>query len=367
MFRVETVKTGERVDLRSLSREELGAFVEAAGERPYRARQLFRWLHQKGARSFDEMTDLSAAFRNKLAETARLTTLQKDMEQQSADGTIKYRFVTEDGKRIESVFMPEEKRRTLCVSTQVGCAMGCKFCMTATLGLVRHLTPGEIVDQVHRVNRDLRERGFSGDERPVTNLVFMGMGEPLHNFDNVVRALDILLAEDGPNFSQRHVTVSTVGLVPDIERFGERTPVKLAISLNATLDETRSEIMPINRKWNIERLMAAARKFPMKQGRRITFEYVLMRGVNDSDEDARRLAGLLAGVPAKVNVIPYNDNPGLPFASPGEARAEAFRQILFDRNITAVVRKNRGRDIAAACGQLANMPAPASGADARGE
>jgi 23S rRNA (adenine2503-C2)-methyltransferase len=344
------------VDLRSLNREEIGAFVAEAGERPYRARQLFRWLHQKGARTFNEMSDLPAAFRKRLSEIAALTTLEKDLEQQSADGTIKYRFRTADGKRIESVFMPEVKRRTLCVSTQVGCAMGCEFCMTATMGLVRHLTSGEIVDQVHRVNRDLKERGIGG-ERPVTNLVFMGMGEPLHNFDNVVRALDILLAEDGPNFSQRHVTVSTVGLVPDIERFGERTPVKLAISLNATTDETRSRLMPVNKKWNLAKLLEAARKFPMRQGRRITFEYVLMRGVNDTDADAERLATLLRGIPAKVNVIPYNDNPGLPFSSPGEARADAFREILFKKGITAVVRKNRGRDIAAACGQLANMSA----------
>jgi 23S rRNA (adenine2503-C2)-methyltransferase len=349
--------------LRSLSREELSSFVADAGERPYRAKQLFRWLHQKGARSIDEMSDLPAPFREHLAEKTQLTTLVKDVEQCSVDGTIKYRFETADGKKIESVFMPEVKRRTLCVSTQVGCAMGCKFCMTATMGLVRHLTPGEIVDQVHRVNRDLRERGVGG-ERPVTNLVFMGMGEPLHNFDNVVRALDILLSEDGPHFSQRHVTVSTVGLVPDIERFGERTPVKLAISLNATTDATRSEIMPINRKWDLAKLMEAARKFPKRQGRRITFEYVLMRGVNDTDADANRLAVLLRGVPAKVNVIPYNDNPGLPYASPGEGRAGAFREILHTKGITAVVRKNRGRDIAAACGQLANMGAAAIGASA---
>ncbi len=342
-------------DLRSMSLDELSRFVAEAGERPFRARQIFRWLHQKGAATFEEMTDLPSALRERLAASARLDTLVKDLEQRSADGTIKFRWRTVDGKAIESVFMPEEKRRTLCVSTQVGCAMGCTFCMTATLGLVRHLSAGEIVDQVHRVDRELHPL-YPGSERPLTNLVFMGMGEPLHNFENVIRALDLLFAEDGPNFSHRHVTVSTVGLVPAIEEFGRRTQAKLAISLNATTDATRAALMPVDKRWPIAELMAAARRFPLRQGRRITFEYVLMQGVNDSDEDALRLAELLQGVPAKVNLIPYNENPGLPFASPTEDRAEAFRSILDARHVVAVVRKNRGRDIAAACGQLANVP-----------
>jgi 23S rRNA (adenine2503-C2)-methyltransferase len=230
--------------------------------------------------------------------------------------------------------------------------MGCGFCMTATMGLVRNLTAGEICDQVYRVNADLRALGVPG-ERPLTNLVFMGMGEPLHNYDSVVRALDLLLAEEGANFSHRHVTVSTSGLVPNILRFGEETRVKLAVSLNATTDEQRARLMPVDRKWNIAALIDAVRKFPSRQGRRVTFEYVLLREVNDSDEDAARLAALLQGLPVKVNLIPYNENPGLGFGDPGAARLQAFRRILSDRGVTAMVRKNRGRDIAAACGQLA--------------
>jgi 23S rRNA (adenine2503-C2)-methyltransferase len=364
-------------DLRSLSLEELAKLVERMGERPFRGRQLFRWIHHKGASSLDEMTDLPRAFRERLAREARLTTLAVDAVQRSSDGTRKYRLRTEDGKFIEAVYMPEEPgpdafdpeadeedepgrkrvRRTLCVSTQVGCAMGCGFCMTATMGLVRNLTPGEIADQVYRVNADLRaEAGPEASidaQRPLTNLVYMGMGEPLHNYVNVKRSLDLLLHPEGANFSHRHVTVSTSGLVPNIQRLGEETPVKLAVSLNATTDEQRAALMPVDKKWNIAALIDACRKFPMKYGRRITFEYVLLKGVNDTDQDARRLADLMTGIPAKVNLIPYNENPGLGFGDPGAERVQAFRRILEARGFAAMVRKNRGRDISAACGQLA--------------
>jgi len=384
-------KAANRADLRSLSLEELGVLVERMGEKPFRARQLFRWIHHKGAASLDHMTDLPRAFRERLAGETRLTTLAVDTVQRSSDGTRKYRLRTEDGKFIEAVYMPEEPgpdafdpeadeedepgrkrvRRTLCVSTQVGCAMGCGFCMTATMGLVRNLTPGEIADQVYRVNADLRDE--SGPEeralpatgrsrraeapidpqRPLTNLVYMGMGEPLHNYVSVKRSLDLLLHPEGANFSHRHVTVSTSGLVPNIQRLGEETRVKLAVSLNATTDEQRAKLMPVDKKWNIAALIDACRKFPMKYGRRITFEYVLLKGVNDTDEDARRLADLLKGLPAKVNLIPYNENPGLGFGDPGAERVQAFRRILDQRGFAAMVRKNRGRDISAACGQLA--------------
>ena len=359
-----------RPDLRSLSAPELSALVSRLGEQPYRARQLYAWLHAKGAASLEEMTDLPRAFRERLGKETRLGTLAIDAVQESADGTRKYRLRTPDGKFIESVYMPDEAgpqsfdpesdeeepqtrvRRTLCLSTQVGCAMGCGFCMTATMGLVRNLSAGEICDQVYRVNADLRVLGVPG-ERPLTNLVFMGMGEPLHNYDNLMRSLELLLSEAGPNFSHRHVTVSTSGLVPAIVRFGEETQVKLAVSLNATTDEQRAKLMPVDKKWNIAALIDAVRKFPSRQGRRVTFEYVLLRGVNDSDEDAVRLAALLKGLPVKVNLIPYNENPGLGFGDPGAERVAAFRQALGARGITSMVRKNRGRDIAAACGQLA--------------
>jgi 23S rRNA (adenine2503-C2)-methyltransferase len=343
------------VDVSSLTLEGLSRFLtEQLSERAFRAGQIYRWIHQRGATSFDEMTDLSKALRQKLKERAEIVPLVKDLEQRSVDGTIKYRFKTRDGRYIESVYMPSEDRKTLCVSTQVGCAMACSFCMTGTLGLKRNLTPGEIVAQVHTVNREVRQLEKLETWRPLSNLVFMGMGEPLHNFENLKTALSILQSEDGPNFSHRHITVSTVGLVPMIERFGQETDVKLAISLNASTDEQRSKTMPVNRKWNIAALMEACRKFPLRQGRRITFEYVLLRGFNDTDEDAYRLIELLQDVPAKVNLIPYNENPGLGFQTTMEERAEAFREILAQGHIAAFIRQNRGRDIAGACGQLAN-------------
>ena len=343
-------------DIASLSFEGLAQFVASQGEKAFRAKQLFRWLHQRGATSFDEMTDLSKDFRVKLKTVAKIVTVEKDLEQRSIDGTIKYRFKTSDGKLIESVYMPSPERKTLCVSTQVGCAMGCRFCATATLGLLRNLSASEIVAQVHAVNAEVRKNeGLASTLRPLTNLVFMGMGEPLHNFENVKTSLQILQSEEGPNFSQRHLTVSTVGLVPMIERFALETTAKLAISLNASNDETRSRIMPINKKWNIAALMEACQQFPVKQGRRVTFEYVLMEGVNDSDVNAHELAALLQGVPAKVNLIQYNENPGLGFLTTQDNRAETFMKILERAEVTALIRQNRGRDIAAACGQLANV------------
>jgi 23S rRNA (adenine2503-C2)-methyltransferase len=332
--------------------------VSGLGAKPFRARQLQRWLHRNGAASIDEMTDLSRELREALRARCSLTTLERASEQRSRDGTIKWTWRTVDGKLVESVYMPEAERKTLCVSSQVGCAIGCTFCMTGTMGLARHLTAGEIVDQVHRANRRLVELGEGPAPRPLTNLVFMGMGEPLHNYEHLKAALALLLDEDGPNFSHRHVTVSTSGLVPVMRRLGEETQVKLAVSLNASTDAQRDLLMPINRRWPIGELLAACRAFPMKQGRRITFEYVLLAGVNDADEDAERLARLLVGIPAKVNLIPYNDNPGLGYRAPASARVEAFLDRLIARQITAVIRKNRGGDIAAACGQLAAEGGP---------
>jgi 23S rRNA (adenine2503-C2)-methyltransferase len=351
-------QAGALPDLRALSKVELAALVAGLGEKPFRARQLFRWLHRNGAASLEEMTDLPRPLRQVLATRGALPVLERAAEQRSADGTIKWTWRTPDGKLVESVYMPETDRKTLCVSSQVGCALGCTFCMTGTMGLARHLTVGELVDQVHRANRRLVELGEGPAPRPLTNLVFMGMGEPLHNFDRLKAALELLLDEDGPNFSHRHVTVSTSGLVPVMRRLGEETQVKLAVSLNATTDAQRDALMPINRRWPIGQLLEACRTFPMRQGRRITFEYVLLDGVNDSDADAVRLARLVAGIPAKVNLIPYNANPGLGFGAPPPARVEAFHRLLLERNITAVVRKNRGADIAAACGQLAAEGGP---------
>jgi 23S rRNA (adenine2503-C2)-methyltransferase len=349
---------GRRPDLRELPVEALEDLLASLGERPFRARQIFRWLHRKGAASLGEMTDLSLSLREALGARTGLTTLERADEQRSEDGTIKWAWRTHDGKVIESVYLPEPERKTLCLSTQVGCAVGCTFCLTATMGLARNLTAAEIVDQVHRANRRLVELGEGTGPRPLTNLVFMGMGEPLANYRNLKLALDLLLSEHGPNFSQRRVTVSTSGLVPLIARLGQETPVKLAISLNATTDAQRDALMPINRRYPIARLLEACRAFPTRNGRRITFEYVLLGGVNDSLEDARRLAGLVQGIPAKVNLIPYNENPGLGYSAPSPGTVQAFLDALISRNLTAVVRKSRGRDISAACGQLAREGGP---------
>lgn len=354
----EPAERDERPDLRGVPLPLLAELVGGLGERPFRARQLFRWLHQKGAATLEEMSDLPRTLREQLTSRARLTTLERASELRSQDGTIKWAWRTHDGKLVESVYLPEPERRTLCVSTQVGCAVGCAFCLTATMGLARNLTAAEIVDQVHRANRRLLELGEGTGPRPLTNLVFMGMGEPLANFRNLKVALELLLCEDGPNFSQRRVTVSTSGLVPIIGRLGTETPVKLAVSLNATTDAQRDALMPINRRYPIGELLAACRAFPTRNGRRITFEYVLLGGVNDSLDDARRLIDLVRGIPAKVNLIPYNENPGLGFSAPAPEAVQAFLDALVARNLTAVVRKSRGRDISAACGQLAREGGP---------
>jgi len=348
----------DKPDLRSLPRAGVEALVHALGERPFRARQLFRWLQRNAAASLDEMTDVPRSLRDALAARTLLTTLERANEQRSVDGTIKWTWRTRDGKLVESVYMPESDRRTLCLSTQVGCAVGCTFCLTGTMGLARNLGPGEIVDQVHRANRRLVELGVAQGPRPLTNLVFMGMGEPLANYESLKIAIELLLSEDGPQFSQRHVTVSTSGLVPMIRRLGEETPVRLAVSLNATTDAQRDALMPINRRWPLAELLAACREFPLRNGRRITFEYVLLGGVNDGLDDARRLADLVRGIPAKINLIPYNANPGLPFVAPRPERVVEFQEALAARLLTVVVRKNRGRDISAACGQLAAEGGP---------
>jgi len=289
----------DRPDLRALPLDRLAALVAALREKPFRARQIHRWLHRAGAASLDEMSDVPRSLRAALAERTALTTLERASEQRSTDGTVKWTWRTADGKLVESVYMPEADRRTLCVSSQVGCAVGCTFCLTGTMGLARNLSPGEIVDQVHRANRRIVELGLAEGPRPLTNLVFMGMGEPLANYRSVKVALDLLLAEDGPNFSHRHVTVSTSGLVPVMRRFGEETPVKLAVSLNATTDEVRDRIMPINRRWPLAELLAACREFPVRNGRRITFEYVLLRGVNDALESSPSMM-LRSRVPGPV-------------------------------------------------------------------
>jgi 23S rRNA (adenine2503-C2)-methyltransferase len=337
-------------DLRTLLPDELATWVAGAGAPKYRVEQIFRWLHGQGIDSLDEMTNVPAALREALGADHPLTPLAQEVVQTAHDGTRKLRFRTHDGRAIESVLIPDEdvarNKLTLCISSQVGCAIDCAFCATATLGFGRHLGAGEIVTQVYRAT------ALAG-RRP-TNLVFMGMGEPLHNFDNVSRALALLEHPWGAGFSPRRLTVSTAGLVPGIEKLGALSPApNLAISLNATTDEVRSKIMPINRKWPIAALLDAARRFPLSHGRRVTFEYVLLAGVNDSDADADRLPRLLRGIPAKVNLIPWNPFQGPAFQRPGAERIRTFQERLRAADVAVYIRSPRGDDIDAACGQLA--------------
>jgi len=293
------------------------------------------------------MTDLSVGLRNKLRNILPINrTLHLIKEQLSRDGTIKYLFRLNDGNRIESVLIPEKKRLMLCVSSQVGCALGCKFCLTATVRRIRNLNTAEIIDQVLYVN--------SVRNMPITNVVFMGMGEPLDNLNNLVCSIQILTDKRCFGISPRKITVSTSGLVDQIEELGSRVSVNLSISLNASNDETRNDIMPINKKYPIRKLLTAAGKYSLPKRKLLTFEYVLLRGVNDSDFDATALAVLLKGLNVKVNLIPYNELHPLPYKSSDSDRVLSFQKILMNAHIDTKIRKNRGRDILAACGQLAS-------------
>jgi 23S rRNA (adenine2503-C2)-methyltransferase len=330
-------------DIKNLTGEELTAFLSGLGKERFRSRQIMRWIYARGVTSFAEMTDLSKDLREDLGKRAYISDWQPEVTEVSGDGTRKYLFRLEDGQTVETVRIPMEgNRSTLCISTQVGCAMQCAFCLTGTFGLVRNLSPAEIVNQVCAAVK----------EGPVNNIVMMGMGEPLHNLDNVVKALQIFYDIDGFNFGPRKVTLSTSGLVPEMAELGRRIRVNLAVSLNATTDAVRDELMPVNRRYPLKELMAACRKFPLAPRQRITFEYILIRDVNDTPADAKRLVGLLHGVKAKVNLIPYNEHEGSAFRAPLSERIEAFQTYLLSRDIVAIRRASKGQDISAACGQL---------------
>ena len=336
------------VDITELTRAELEDSLGALGLEPYRARQVFQWIYRRGVSDFERMTDLSAPHRRDLAGRFHVPILPVARRDVSEDGTEKFLLTLQDGRQIESVFIPDTPRQTFCISTQVGCAMGCTFCLTATMGLVRNLTPGEIVGQVRVLAGalDLRDARF--------NIVFMGMGEPLHNYDSTMAAVRILADEHGLAVHPRRMTLSTVGLVPAIERLAaEPVMPNLAVSLHAPTDEQRAKLVPLNRKYPVAQIIDACRRFPQARRSRITFEYVLIAGVNDSPEDARRLAGLLRGLHAKVNLIPLNAAAGIPFERPSDERVDAFGRALAERDVVVSVRKSRGRDIRAACGQLA--------------
>jgi 23S rRNA (adenine2503-C2)-methyltransferase len=338
-------------DALDLSHAELGAFLAERGEKRFRADQVFQGLHARGARTWDELTELSKPLRERLAGELAIGSLAVDEVQTSTDGTRKLRFRTHDGRFIESVLIPDGDKTTQCISSQVGCALDCRFCATATLGFGRNLTAGEIVEQVYLARRLLAE---AEPGRRLTNLVYMGMGEPLHNYGQVVRSLRTLGHDLGANLSYRRITVSTAGLVPGIEKLGqEDVRPNLAISLNATTDAVRDEVMPINKKWNIAALLAAIAAYPLERRRRVTFEYVLLAGVNDSNDDARRLVKLLRGMPCKVNLIPWNPHPLAPYARPAAADIDRFQNEVKRLGLPAYLRTPRGDDIDAACGQLA--------------
>jgi 23S rRNA (adenine2503-C2)-methyltransferase len=352
----------EKIHLTALSPAELAEFVTTIGEPKYRAKQIFKGLHARRLLSFDEMTDLPKKFREKLNETALVSTLTVESRYVSEDGTRRFLMKTHDGLPVETVFIPTESRDTICFSSQSGCPLKCDFCLTAKLGLLRNLTPGEIVEQIIIVLNDVY--GVGGETPHGTNLVGMGAGEPFLNFENLIKALDIMSEEEGLFIVPNRVTISTAGIVPKIYEFAklEKRP-HLAISLSAPDNELRDKLMPINKRWNIEELFAAAKEFEksLRRGERFTFEYVLLGGVNDSDEQARKLANLLNKYEltrVKINLIPHNSAEPLEYRPSSAAQVERFKEILESRGVDAYVRRPRGRDIYAACGQLAAKNEP---------
>jgi 23S rRNA (adenine2503-C2)-methyltransferase len=333
-------------NIKDLSFQELAAFLCERKQPAYRAKQIRQWLFQKRATAFDEMTNLSRTLREQLEENFTISRLKTVRRAESRDGTVKFLFGLGDGASIESVLIPEARRLTLCVSTQAGCGFGCAFCATAVLGLKRNLYASEIVDQILEANRSLV------NER-ITHVVLMGMGEPLANYVQTLNALEIMTdGEWGIGISPRRVTLSTVGLIPQIEKLMEQTRVNLAISLHAPTEQLRGELMPVNRKYSLAQLLDCCRKLPLPRRKRITFEYVLLGGVNDSEQQALQLARLLRGIPSKVNVIPFNPHPGSSFARPAPEQIERFQNVLRDEGVQINVRRPRGDDIQAACGQL---------------
>jgi 23S rRNA (adenine2503-C2)-methyltransferase len=353
------------LNLLGMPRQQLAGQFEQWGERGFRATQLVKWIHQRGVTDFAEMTDLSKALRGQLGQLAEIVLPEIALERRSDDGTVKWVLRLADGNAIETVFIPEDDRGTLCISSQVGCALDCTFCSTAQQGFNRNLTAHEIIGQIWLANSRLPVP--EGRSRAVTNVVFMGMGEPLANFDAVVDAIDLMLDDNAYGLSKRRVTLSTSGLVPALDRLGEVTDVALAVSLHAPNDELRDRLVPINRKYPIRELLDACRRYTRDGARhhRVTFEYVLLAGLNDQPEHARQLITLLRDVPCKINLIPFNPFPGSPFVRPSMNAVQAFERMLGDAGFVTIVRRTRGDDIDAACGQLVGQVADRSGRGAR--
>ncbi len=335
-------------NIMSFTCDELASRLAVRGLKKYRSTQVFEWIYRNHAVTFEEMTNIAKAERAQLASDFTISLLSKLREERSIDGTRKFLFGLEDAHTIESVLIPDDQRLTLCISSQVGCSQACRFCLTGKGGFTRSLRAHEISGQVLEISRILRKEG-----RVITNIVLMGMGEPLANLDEVLKALKTITGERELGFSPRRVTVSTDGLVPEIDMLGKSgAKVNLAVSLNATTDEVRNRIMPVNRRYPIQDLLAVCKRFPLEPRRRITFEYVMLKGVNDTRDDALRLVKLLKGIKCKVNLIPFNPFSGCEFDRPDDAVVKSFQKVLLDHHYTAPVRESRGRDISAACGQL---------------
>ncbi len=337
-----------KTDLKNLPQDKLVTFIESLSQPTFRGHQIMAWIYRPGITDFSEMTDLAKTFRALLPEHAFISRFTDPLTQVSADGTVKFGFTLNDGRMIESVLIPEEDRNTICVSSQVGCAMGCTFCLTGAMGFIRNLTTAEIVNQVCGVRDYMRVE----DKGKLTNIVFMGMGEPLANLENLIDSISILTEQRGLDFSNRRITVSTCGLVPQMIKLGENTDVNLAISLHAPDDATRNKIMPVNDRYPIAELLEGCRRFPHKKRQRIMFEYTMLEGINDSDSQARQLVRLLRDIPCKFNLLSMNEIGG-EYRSPKRDRVLSFQKILRDNGLTAFIRKSRGADISAACGQLA--------------
>jgi 23S rRNA (adenine2503-C2)-methyltransferase len=352
----------DRLNLVGLTRAELRAALVAAGtpERQARMReaQVWQWIYQKGVRDFDAMTNLAKPYRTLLEQNFTVDLPEVVTRQVSEDGTRKYLVRIAGGHEVETVYIPEENRGTLCISSQVGCTLTCSFCHTGTQRLVRNLTAGEIVGQVMLARDDLGEWPEPGrvpkdEQRLLSNIVLMGMGEPLYNFESVRDAMKIVMDEEGISLGRRRITLSTSGVVPEIARTAEEIGCLLAVSFHATTDEVRDRLVPINKKWNIAELLDALRAYPrLSNSERITFEYVMLDGVNDSDDDARRLVKLIEGIPAKINLIPFNEWPGAPYTRSSNNRIRAFADIIYKAGYASPIRTPRGEDIMAACGQL---------------